>query len=123
MRARKYVGKSTDVITKTSRDFTPEYAVAAALGRRSAASRPRSLDRCAEDGGRVEIDLAAHETAGDPRTAAGLDDAVETFASRVGNRDEHRVRREAAEHPPDLVQARDHGHALDPAAPERRVVV
>src|SRR6185437_10967370 len=63
------------------------------------------------------------EPAGDIRTAACLDDGVETFARCAENRHEHGVRCEAAEHPADLPERADDRDALDPPAAQRGIVV
>src|SRR5213080_1632957 len=84
--------------------------------RRAATLRPRSLDRSAEDGGRIEIDLTSDEPAGDIRAAARLDQRIEAFARRLWDRHEDGVRRETAKHPADLIERPDDGDGLDPAA-------
>src|SRR5438034_1715598 len=53
---------------------------------------PRSVGGRAEDGVRIEVDVAADEAARHLRQRARVDEQAETFAWGVGNRDEDGVR-------------------------------
>ena len=58
-----------------------------------------------------------------PARAQAATIAVEPVARRVRDRHEHGVGMRLREHPVDLVEPAEDGHALDPPAPQPRVVV
>ena len=60
---------------------------------------------------------------GTPASPQALTTASSRSRGRVGDRDEHLVRACADQHRCDLVRRAEHGHPLDPAAAQRRVVV
>src|SRR2546422_6672546 len=71
-----------------------------------------SFGGCAEDGVRIEVGVAADETAGHLREGAGVDDQAEPFAWGVGNRDEDGGGLRAREDALDLSGPPQHGDSL-----------
>ena len=83
----------------------------------------RSLDSDTERSGVRDFDLAAHEAARYSSALARLQDCVESFLRRAGNRHEDGVRGQPADRPTDVVEPARDRDALDAAAAERRVIV
>src|SRR5207237_8227317 len=82
-----------------------------------------SLDARSHDDDRVEVALAAYEAARHVGVLAAADDGVEALARRVRNRDQDDVRLRLVQHAPDLVETAQDRDALQPPAPQARLVV
>ena len=93
-------------------------------GRERVRRRRRSLCAAPEDGDGVEVGLAPDEPAGHIDRGARAHDGVEPVARGLRDRDQHGVGLGGVEDPVDArASRRATGHALQPPAPQARVVV